>query len=70
MSGIDFDVGIGLGASFIHNEKMTLSLLGDLGCRIHSMSEDDVDMTSVLFYVGPEIAYTFRFNERIGLFAN
>lgn len=78
IGGVDLDLGVGLGGSPIHNDRMTLSILGDLGVRAQIGSETesysgiDVDFTflDVLFYVGPEIAYTIRFNEHVGLFAN
>ena len=86
LSGTDFDLGLGFGGSVIHDEKMTLSLTGNLGFRIQQLSGNDTfteyknyrsdtydidtEMVSFLFYIGPEISYTFRFNRHIGLFAN
>lgn len=81
-SGIDFEMGLGLGGSFIHNERMTLSLTGNFGYRIQSFSDSgsvkvsgmkieyDTSWTSVLFYIGPELSFTYRFNEHFGLFAS
>jgi hypothetical protein len=81
-SGTDFEMGLGLGGSFIHNERMTLSLTGNFGYRIQSFSESgsekiygtktkyDNSWTSVLFYVGPELSFTYRFNEHFGIFAS
>ena len=82
LSGLDFALGFGLGGSFIHDERMTLSLTGTFGLRGQYLWEtDSIDLyyatadvdTSVfgfLFYIGPEISYTFRFNDHVGLFAN
>ena len=82
LGGFDFDLGFGLGGSFIHNERMTLSLTGNFGLRVQDLYETesydfkvaevdvDTDFFSLLFYIGPEISYTFRFNDHIGLFAN
>ncbi len=80
--GVDFDLGVGLGGSPIHNEKMTLSIFGDLGFRIDSLgytesvsvsgytADIEFDLFNFNFYIGPEIAYTFRFNDHVGIFAN
>ena len=83
LTGPDFDLGFGFGGSVIHDEKMTLSLTGNLGFRVQMLSGSDrykvfnaktstidTEMESFLFYIGPEISYTFRFNRHIGLFAN
>ena len=82
MKGVDIECGMGFGGSFIHNEKMTLSLTGNVGFRVQSfVSKEEysyhgytvdveTDYLSFLFYIGPEISYTFRFNEHIGLFAS
>ncbi|WP_407428629.1 hypothetical protein [Treponema sp.] len=78
-SGIDFAFGVGFGGSPIHNERMTLSIFGDFGFRYQTFelfSADiagehyEVDFDDFLFYIGPEVSYTFRFNNHIGLFAN
>lgn len=78
--GVDFAFGLGFGGSPIHNEKMTLSILGDLGFRFQDFDMgtekegnyriEDWSLAQFIFYVGPEVAYTFRFNNHIGLFAN
>ena len=82
LGGVDVALGFGFGGSFIHNERMTLSLTGDFGFRMQYLSETDTidlhyasgdvdtSVLSFLFYIGPEISYTFRFNDHVGLFAN
>lgn len=82
MGGIELDLGLGFGGSFIHNERMTLSLTGDLGLRIKYLFKTDSDengwinydiyteILSAMFYIGPELSYTFRFSEHVGMFVN
>lgn len=78
INGADFAFGFGFGGSPIHNERMTLSILGDFGLRIQSMSEEKnvlgydtkFSLVNVLFYIGPEASFTFRFNDHIGVFGN
>lgn len=78
LGGLDFAVNLGLGGSPLHNEKMTLSILGTLGLRVQNFSamEDNgvedisTELNTVLFYIGPEVNYTFRFNKHIGMFAD
>lgn len=84
LGGVDFDTVFGWGGSFIHDERMTLSFTGNLGFRIQSLSasEDvkvsgvtvargyETDFFSILCYIGPEISYTYRFNDHLGAFAN
>lgn len=78
-SAFDFAFGFGFGGSPIHNERMTLSILGDFGIRVQNYDIGSysalgnsvaIDWVNFLFYIGPEISYTFRFNSHIGLFAN
>ncbi|MCH5291573.1 MAG: hypothetical protein J1D88_07475 [Treponema sp.] len=82
LAGVDFDLGLGLGGSFIHNERMTLSLTGDFGFQLKFLSgtesqEDgwgshdiDTEILSAMFYIGPELSYTFRFGEHVGMFVS
>ena len=83
LTGVDFDLGLGFGGSFIHNERMTLSLTGDLGFQLKFLSgtesqEDgwgsnhdiDREILSAMFYIGPELSYTFRFGEHVGMFVS
>ena len=82
LTGVDFDLGLGLGGSFIHNERMTLSLTGDFGFQLKFLSgtesqEDgwgshdiDTEILSAMFYIGPELSYTFRFGEHVGMFVS
>lgn len=78
-AGLDLAFGVGFGGSPIHDEKMTLSIFGTFGFRYQlfdilsaSFSGNSLDVTwsNYLFYIGPEVAYTFRFNEHVGLFAD
>ncbi|WP_191013562.1 hypothetical protein [Treponema zioleckii] len=78
LSGVDFDFFVGLGGSPIHNEKMTLSITGNTGLRVQNLSKTETflgseittDTLSILFFIGPEVSYTIRFNEHVGLFGN
>ena len=75
-------MGLGLGGSFIHNERMTLSLTGDLGFWLKYLSgtesyeiygydyDIDMEILSAMFYIGPELSYTFRFGEHVGMFVS
>ena len=77
---LDFDLGAGFGYSFVHTEKLTLSLLGDIGLRIqggeseeHSMfslSSTKISIMPILYYIGPEVSLTYRLTKNFGLFAN
>lgn len=74
LTWFDLDFSAGFGGSFIHDEKMTLSLLGDIGLRIQGGGEsadgNGVDYIPVMFYFGPEVSFTYRFTPHVGLFAN
>ena len=82
LAGLELDLGLGFGGSFIHNERMTLSLTGDLGLRMryfswtdsYEISGDDYDVDmeilSPVFFIGPELSYTFRFGEHVGMFVS
>ena len=74
LTWFDLDFSAGFGGSFIHDEKMTLSLLGDIGLRIQGGGEsadgNSVDYIPVMFYFGPEVSFTYRFTPHVGLFAN
>lgn len=83
ISGFDITLGAGFGASPIRNERMTLSVFGDLGIRYQYFDLGSFDVTgnyinthfdghmdNIMFFIGPEVSYTFRFNEHIGIFAN
>ena len=43
LTWFDLDFSAGFGGSFIHDEKMTLSLLGDIGLRIQGGGEESSD---------------------------
>ncbi len=57
-------------------------MTGNFGYRIQSFSDSgsvgtgyakieyDDSWVSVLFYIGPELSFTYRFNEHFGLFAS
>ncbi|MBR0032844.1 MAG: hypothetical protein IJP61_11255 [Treponema sp.] len=77
INGVDFALGVGVGGSFLHNDRFTLSLLCDFGYRmqIGYVKEEyllwrDLETVSAtfVFSVGPELVFTFRFNNHIGLF--
>ncbi len=95
--GPEIEFGLGFGGSPIHDSKMTLSVTGSFGLRIHvpactetntygsynyydyysrsykSMSKTetiDTELWAFLFYIGPEINFTYRFHKHIGVFAN
>ena len=82
LAGLELDLGLGFGGSFIHNERMTLSLTGDLGLRMRYFSwtdsyeisgddyDVDMDILSPVFFIGPELSYTFRFGEHVGMFVS
>ena len=75
---IDFDLSTGFGYSFIHDEKMTFSLTGNLGLFAQDYElEKDYGVVSIeskcsplAFYIGPEASFTYRFTEHFGAFAN
>jgi len=78
LTGFDFEMEAGFGASFIHNERMTLSLTGNLGFRVEilgadeSVPGDNVSTTygETIVFGGPQVSFTYRFNPHIGLFAD
>lgn len=78
IDSIDFDLSAGFGYSFIHDEKMTLSLTGNLGLFAQGYElEKDYGVIStewkyspLVFYIGPEVSFTYRFTEHFGAFAN
>ncbi|MBB5219075.1 hypothetical protein DYE49_11410 [Treponema rectale] len=78
LTGFDFEMEVGFGASFIHNEKMTLSLTGNLGFRVEVLSAeesipgDTISTTygETILFGGPQISFTYRFNPHVGLFAD
>lgn len=67
-------LGGGFGYSFIHDEKKTLSLTGDLGFLIMSGDKNlypiKIDYSAVMFYIGPRISFTYKFLKHLGIFAN
>lgn len=71
LDGGNFAMDAGFGWSFIHNEKMTLSLTGDIGFDIFSASyNSNLETFTFLFYIGPEVSFTFKFLSHLGVFAN
>lgn len=79
MDGMDIEWSVGLGGSFIHNEKTTFSWLGKLGHRIQycdiaenigTVNEINGSLFVLWWSVGTEFAYTHRFTERFGFFIN
>lgn len=66
--------GTGFGYSFIHNEKMTLSLTGDLGLDFLIGSENiagyDYNYMTVAFYIGPKVSFTYKLLKHFGVFVN
>jgi hypothetical protein len=86
VSGVNFLGDAGFGWSFIHNEKMTLTLTGNIGLSICSykleekytttsysstvVADRERKLTPIEFYFGPEIAFTYRFNKHFGAFAD
>lgn len=79
--GLDYDVGAGFGWTFINDPKMTLSLTGNVGTHMlyFSVSESeyesgvkityDAKATTYLFYIGPEVTFTYRFTDKLGAYA-
>ena len=86
VSGVNLLGDVGFGWSFIHNEKMTLTLTGNIGLSICSykleekytttsysstvVADRERKLTPIEFYFGPEIAFTYRFNKHFGAFAD
>lgn len=75
IKGLDLDGTCGFGYSPLHNDKMFLSIYLDAGARLQAFSEEysKTDLITVfmpMFYTGPEVSYTFRFNEHVGICAN
>ena len=92
LTGGEFDLGFGFGGSPIHDSKMTLSITGNFGLRVQTLSCSesythreydyyyskyvtktetlDTDFFDFMFYIGPEISFTYRFHEHVGVFAN
>ena len=86
VSGVNFLGDAGFGWSFIHNEKMTLTLTGNIGLSICSykleekytttsysstvVADRERKLTPIEFYFGPEVAFTYRFNKHFGAFAD
>lgn len=71
--GAFFDSEIGFGYSFIHNEKMTLSLTGNLGFDFFTLTTDVSfvgDSATLLFHIGPEVSFTYKFLSHFGVFGN
>jgi hypothetical protein len=86
LSGVNFLGDVGFGWSFIHDEKMTLTLTGNIGLSGCSykleekynttsysstvVADRERKLTLTEFYFGPEIAFTYRFNKHFGAFAD
>lgn len=75
IDGLDMDGSLGFGFAPLHNDKMFLSIYLDAGARLQSFTYGDTKDNLIIvfmpmFYVGPEVSYTFRFNEHIGICAN
>ena len=66
----DFFFGAGFGYSFIHDEKMTLSLTGDFGFDFLFGSKDSVDVLNLEFYLGPKVSFTYKILKHFGVFVN
>ena len=79
--GLDYDVGAGLGWTFINDPKMTLSLTGNIGTHMLYFSVTDSEYESgikisydaksisYLFYIGPEVTFSYRFTDKFGAYA-
>lgn len=79
--GLDYDVGGGLGWTFINTPNMTLSLTGNIGSHMLYFSASDseyesgvkisydANFTSYLLYIGPEVSFTYRFTDKLGAYA-
>ncbi|HBB13891.1 MAG TPA: hypothetical protein DCZ76_06385 [Treponema sp.] len=79
--GLDYDVGGGLGWTFINTPNMTLSLTGNIGSHMLYFSASDSEyesgvkisydakFTSYLLYIGPEVSFTYRFTDKLGAYA-
>ena len=79
--GLDYDVGTGLGLTFINEPKVTLSLTGNIGSHMLYFSASDSEyesgvkissdakFTSYLLYIGPEVSFTYRFTDKLGAYA-
>lgn len=79
--GLDYDVGGGLGWTFINTPNMTLSLTGNIGSHMLYFSASDSEyesgvkisydakITSYLLYIGPEVSFTYRFTDKLGAYA-
>ena len=79
--GVDFNLGLGFGWSFIHDEKMTFSVTGDFGLRFGgfdkkidyqiggvTVAEAKYRLDKIVFYIGPEATFTYRFTDHLGAF--
>ena len=79
--GLDYDVGAGFGWTFINDPKMTLSLTGNIGTHMLYLSVTDSEYesgikisydaksVSYLFYIGPEVTFSYRFTDKFGAYA-
>lgn len=77
--GMDFFAGIG--GALIHDERMSLTLTGNIGtssittkCSKKIPGEYyteylDTEISSTIFSVGPNVCFTYRLNGNAGLFA-
>ena len=74
LSATEYSFGAGFGYSFLHDQKKTLSLTGNFGFDFmtgdDSVSGVKIDYSSVLFYIGPKVSFTYKFLSHFGVFGN
>ncbi|MBQ4379111.1 MAG: hypothetical protein II821_07955 [Treponema sp.] len=72
-SGSNFAFGFGFGGSVIHDDRFTLSVLGSFGLDLFTVDPENSaidDGLGILFYIGPEVTFTFKFADHVGIFAD
>ncbi|MCR5766139.1 MAG: hypothetical protein K6G09_09220 [Treponema sp.] len=71
--GIEADIYFGLGYGFIKKGNMSLFFTGNAGVKGDLFCENGtnhLERVLVMFTVGPELSFNYRFNTHLGLFAN
>ena len=83
--GVDLNLEFGFGYSFLHDEELTLSLLGTFGLRGQSairecdyydsvlgvkFASTESSYSNALFFIGPEFSLTYRLTRHLGIFGN
>ncbi|MCR5218656.1 hypothetical protein [Treponema sp.] len=80
LTGFDFEIEAGFGGSLIHDDKMTLSLTGNIGFRVQVLENTEtnnllgIEATTtygeVIGFAGPQVSFTYKILEHLGFYAD